>query len=251
MNLSRPFMSVRRKLYMKRPIIGLIPLVDEERESYWMLPGYMDGVRAAGGIPVMLPLTSDEEELRLLNEQCDGYLLTGGQDVAPGLYGEQPLDACGRPNEQRDAMEKLVLDMAVCEDKAVLGICRGIQFMNVALGGTLYQDIPTQRKEYVQHHQNGHFDSPVHMNYIEEGTPLCELLGTTELAVNSYHHQAIKSLAPKLCMMACSEDGLVEAVYMPDKRFVWGVQWHPEFSYKKDEHSMKIFEAFTSAAGRR
>lgn len=236
---------------MRRPIIGLIPLVDEERESYWMLPGYMEGVRAAGGIPVMLPLTSDREELCQLNGLCDGYLLTGGQDVAPELYGERPAAECGAPSGQRDAMETIILGMAVEEDKAVLGICRGIQFMNVALGGTLYQDIPTQRQEFVEHHQDGHYDSPVHMNYIEEGTPLHELLGVSELAVNSYHHQAVKFLAPKLSMMAYSEDGLVEAVYMPDKRFVWGVQWHPEFSYKADESSMRIFEAFVRAAAGR
>lgn len=235
---------------MRKPIIGLIPLVDDERESYWMLPGYMEGVRAAGGIPVMLPLTEDLEELAQLNGMCDGYLLTGGHDVSPLLHGEQPLAECGAVSERRDGMERIILDTAIEEDKAVLGICRGIQFMNAALGGTLYQDIPTQRAEYVEHHQNGHYDEPIHMNYIEEGTPLRELLGTPELAVNSYHHQAVKTLAPKLSMMACSEDGLVEAVYMPDKRFIWGVQWHPEFSYKTDETSMKIFEAFVRASGK-
>lgn len=236
---------------MRKPIIGLIPLVDEERESYWMLPGYMEGVRAAGGIPVMLPLTTSREELMQIDTVCDGYLLTGGQDVTPALYGEQPAPECGAGLEQRDIMEKVVLDMAIEGDKAVLGICRGIQFMNAALGGTLYQDIPTQRAEYVEHHQNGHYDEPVHMNYIEEGTPLHELLGLSELAVNSYHHQAVKTLAPKLCMMACSEDGLVESVYMPDRHFIWGLQWHPEFSYRSDANSMKIFDAFVRAAGKK
>ena len=122
---------------MKKPLIGIVPLVDEARESYWMLPGYMQGVEQAGGVPVMLPLTDDAAALRQLADTCDGFLLTGGQDVSPALYGAAPTLQCGETCPARDAMEARLLDLALAADKPVLGICRGIQFLNVHLGGTL------------------------------------------------------------------------------------------------------------------
>ena len=127
-----------------KPLIGLIPLVDDALESLWMLPGYMDGIAQAGGIPIMLPLTEDPADLEQLCESCDGFLLTGGHDVSPSVYGEDRLPVCGVSCEARDRMERLVLDYALRNDKPVLGICRGLQLLNALLGGTLYQDLPTQ-----------------------------------------------------------------------------------------------------------
>ena len=218
---------------MKRPLIGIVPLVDAQRESYWMLPGYMRGVEQAGGLPIMLPLTDDDAALRQLADTCDGFLLTGGQDVSPALYGAAPAPACGETCPARDAMETKLLALALEQDKPVLGICRGIQFLNIYLGGTLYQDLP--------------YDAPVHSVTLVPARPLYQLLGKCELAVNSLHHQAIKTLAPGLAAMAVSEDGLTEAVCLPDKRFVWAVQWHPEFSFRVNEDSRKIFKAFVGA----
>lgn len=232
---------------MKRPIIGIVPLVDTEKESYWMLPGYMEGVMQAGGLPVMLPLIRDEAAIRQLAESCEGFLFTGGQDVAPELYGEKRLPECGECSPERDKMESILLEEALKADKPVLGICRGIQFLNAALGGSLYQDIPTQRPSKLEHHQTPPYDIPVHKVRIEPDTPLYGILQTEMLAVNSYHHQAVKDLAGGLRVMASAEDGLTEAVFMPGKRFVWATQWHPEFSYKTDESSRKIFQAFVSA----
>ena len=139
---------------------------------------------------------------------------------------------------------------ALKEDVPVLGICRGIQFINAALGGTLYQDIPLQHPSSVNHHQKAPYDIPAHEVAIVEGSPLYDCLSSTQLAVNSCHHQAIRELATGLEVMACSPDGLVEAVYLPGKRFLWAVQWHPEFSYKTDENSRKILRAFVEAAER-
>lgn len=233
---------------MKRPMIGVVPLVDEERESYWMLPGYMKGIEGAGGIPVMLPLTLDEMIIEQLAQAMDAFLFTGGQDVSTSLYGENALPECGAPCGLRDRMEGMLLNAVLKLDKPVLGICRGIQFLNAALGGTLYQDLPTQHASGVEHHQSPPYDIPVHSVTICRNTPLHALLQTDELHVNSYHHQAVRTLSPKLKAMAVSEDGLTEAVYMPDKKFVWAVQWHPEFSFEKDDASRRIFEAFVGAA---
>jgi len=234
---------------MKKSIIGIVPLIDYEKESYWMLPGYMQGILKAGGLPVMLPLTADKDVIRQSVSLCDGILFTGGQDVSPELYGEEKREECGECSPQRDRMEKILLEEALCADKAILGICRGIQWINVALGGTLYQDIPAQFETSQEHHQMPPYDIPVHRVKIKEQTPLYELIGMTDIRVNSYHHQAVKEISSKLEVMAISEDGLTEAVYMPEKKFVWAVQWHPEFSYRTDENSRKILRAFVAAAG--
>ncbi len=234
---------MKRGVDMK-PIIGVLPLIDTEKESYWMLPGYMDGIRQAGGLPVMLPLTDRETEIQQLISLCNGFLFTGGQDVSPELYGEQALPVCGECSIQRDHMEMMLFNKALLHKKSVLGICRGIQFINVALGGTLYQDVPTQTKTGLEHHQAPPYDKPVHDVLLSPDTPLYHLLGTDRLSVNSYHHQAVKEPAHDLQIMATATDGLIEAVCMPDMPFVWAVQWHPEFSYPSEESSRKIFHAF-------
>ncbi|MGL5434769.1 MAG: gamma-glutamyl-gamma-aminobutyrate hydrolase family protein [Lachnospiraceae bacterium] len=232
---------------MRRPMIGLIPLYDEHKESYWMLPGYMTGLEAAGAVPVMLPLTADAEVIGQLAEQLDGFLLTGGDDVNPALYGEEPLPEGARSCPQRDAMESILVKLALQYDKPIFGICRGIQILNTMMGGTLYQDIPTQRPGGCSHQMTPPYDRAVHQVRIEAGTPLYELLGKETIAVNSYHHQAIKDLAPGLVTMAYSEDGLIEAVYAPEQSFVMAVQWHPEFSYRVNEDSRKLFAKFTES----
>lgn len=233
---------------MGKPMIGVMPLVDTEKESYWMLPGYMGGIIDAGGIPVMLPLTSDEEMLTRLVSEFDGFLFTGGQDVSPELYGERRSSACGEVCDKRDEMEKIVFRKAYEQDKPVLGICRGIQFINVAMGGTLYQDLPTEHPSDTEHHQNPPYEKPVHSVKLFADSPLHELLGVENMHVNSYHHQAVKELGDNLNVMAVSEDGLVEAICVPNRKYIWALQWHPEFSFHCDEHSRKIFKSFVNAA---
>ena len=128
----------------KRPLIGLVPLYDEFKDSYWMLPGYMIALEEAGAIPVMMPLTAEEGAVSQLAEQLDGFVLTGGPDVYPAVYGEEKREVCGTLCQQRDQMEKLLLQEALKLDKPVFGICRGLQFLNGYLGGTLYQDLETE-----------------------------------------------------------------------------------------------------------
>lgn len=233
---------------MKKPIIGLVPLVDYERESVWMLPGYIEGIFNAGGIPVMLSLTDEAENIERYADMCDGILFTGGHDVSPSEYGEETLPVCGECCPERDSMERLLLREALRRNKSVLGICRGIQLINVVLGGTLYQDLPTQRPSEVVHHQERPYDKASHEISLVPGSPIFELLGKDTAAVNSCHHQGIKVLSDRLEAMATAPDGIIEAAYMPDKRFVWAVQWHPEFSHKVNGDSVKIFEAFVQSA---
>ncbi len=230
-----------------RPVIGLIPLYDEDKESYWMLPGYMKVLETCGALPIMLPLTSDEEELAQSLELCDGLLLTGGHDVDPLLYHEQPKATCGVLCKERDCMESWLLGKALEKKLPVFGICRGIQFMNAYLGGTLYQDLPTEYDSAVEHHMTPPYDRAAHKVTILADTVLADILGEGELPVNSYHHQAVKEVAPGVTTMAISEDGLVEAISVNGQKFAVGVQWHPEFSYENNGQSLKLVQAFVDA----
>ena len=233
---------------IKKPLIGVVPLWDETKDSYWMLPGYMDGLTQAGGLPIILPLTDDQNEIHQLAGLCDGFLFTGGHDVSPEMYGEEALPECGVICPARDNMETALLKEALALGNPVLGICRGIQLLNIALGGTLYQDLPMQRSSMICHRQEPPYDVPSHTVSVAHGTPLASVLGVEELAVNSCHHQGIKDLAAGLQLMASAPDGLVEAVCLPNAGFVWAVQWHPEFFPRLDEPSQKIFRAFVQAA---
>lgn len=233
----------------QKKIVGVMPLWDDDKESVWMLPGYLEGIHQAGGVPVILPFSSDNNDLNQLAKMCDGFLFTGGHDVSPVLYSEKPVNDSVISCKKRDEMESWYLNYAINIDKPILGICRGIQFINAVLGGTLYQDLPMQHPSEINHHQEPPYDIPVHTVRIMKDSPLEKLLNIEQISVNSYHHQAIKDLSPKLKVMAESPDGLAEAVFMPDHRFLWAVQWHPEFSYLSDINSQKIFKAFIDAMG--
>jgi putative glutamine amidotransferase len=232
---------------MKKPIVGVVPLWDSKLESLWMLPGYFDGVRMAGGLPVMLPLRPEPQDIPQLYELCDGLLFTGGQDAAPALYGAAPIRECGQPCPDRDRLETVLFRLAYADDKPVLGICRGIQLINVLLGGTLYQDLPSEHPGAVEHRMSPPYDRVCHTVRLDRKSPLGQLLGTEELGVNSYHHQGVKGLSPALKAAAYAPDGLVEAIYAPGRRFLWAVQWHPEYSLRSSPSSAAIFRAFLRA----
>lgn len=232
---------------MSKPVIGVIPLWDEQKKSLWMLPGYLDGLRAAGAVPFIFPLETEASDLLRLYALCDGLLFTGGQDVNPKLYEQAPSPLSGAPCPARDTMEQFLFTHAFADDKPVLGICRGIQLINVLLGGTLWQDLPTEHPGPVTHEMTAPYDRPCHTVTLAEGSPLRTLLGTVTLDVNSYHHQGIRQLAPSLTAMASAPDSLIEAVYVSDMRFCWAVQWHPEFSFRSDPNSAAIFRRFVES----
>ena len=233
----------------KKPLIALVSLYDEKLDSYWMLPGYVQGLQDAGAIPVLLPYTTQEEDLERYAQTFDGFLFPGGHDLEPRLYGQQDEGLCGPRVPQRDSLEEKLFPLVLETGKPLLGICRGIQLFNVLLGGDLYQDIPTQCPSAVEHHETPPYDKVAHPVSIREGTPLFEAVGVREMGVNSYHHQGIRTLGRGLRVAATAPDGMVEAVYLPDHRFALAVQWHPEFSRLSDENSRKIFAAFVKAAG--
>ena len=170
---------------------------------------------------------------------CDGLLLPGGGDIDPKFYGQERIPACGEPNVLRDTAEPLLLRAFLAADKPVLAICRGIQLMNVALGGDLYQDI--KPFEHVPH--NDHWGK-IHTITVRRDTLLSRILGQDTVLVNSQHHQAVDKVAPGLVLSALSEDGIVEGIEKPDAKFCLGVQWHPESLCAVCEEHAKIFTNF-------
>ncbi len=237
-------MTVVKGIEKLKPVIGILPLWDDDKDSIWMLPGYSDGIREAGGLPFIFPFTFDKEDLSQLVDMCDGILFTGGQDVSPDIYGEKPLSDKVVCSAIRDRMEKTILKLALKRDLPILGICRGLQFINASLGGTLYQDLPSQKPSSTVHLQDHPYFANVHSVTIIDDSPLFTLLKEKRIGVNSLHHQAVKTLAPSLKPMAISEDGLIEAAYKPEQHFAWAVQWHPEYTFPSDKNSMLIFRKF-------
>ena len=232
---------------MKKPIIGLTPSVDEEHNRCLVQPGYLESIQRSGGLPLMLPLTDLDEDIARFVEICDGFLFVGGPDIEPWRYGQELLPECGDRNIQRDAMEWKLMEAALAADKPILGVCRGIQVLNTVLGGTLYQDIPSQYNTELCHSMpEPPYNRTAHPFRVVEGTPLADL--PIPEGVNSRHHQAVLDLAPGLEIMAYAADGIVEAAWMPEKRFVWAVQWHPEAFWEEEGMNVELFGALVAAA---
>jgi putative glutamine amidotransferase len=210
-------------------------------------------IEEAGGLPVLIPSRMSKETLRAIYDRLDGVLLPGGGDVNPDLYQDEQHETVYGINEFRDSMEIQITQWAVADDVPVFGICRGIQVMNVALGGTLVQDIPSQVETEFRH-DIVRDDEPrstiLHDVSIESSSRLANIIGDTKLPVNSLHHQSLKDVAPGLTITAHAPDGVVEAVEMPDKHFVLAVQWHPE-DLTHDSYNNRLFAAFIEAARER
>mgnify|MGYP000782214759 FL=1 len=197
---------------------------------------------ARAGADVRWVELSDPERAVQEALTCDGLLLPGGGDMDPQFYGQERIPACGEPNLLRDAAEPPLLRAFLAADKPVLGICRGIQVMNVVLGGTLYQDI----KPFAHVPHNDHW-AKIYTVTVRRGTKLEQILGQDTVLVNSQHHQAVDRIALGLTLTALSEDGIVEAIEKPDAKFCLGVQWHPEWLSAADPAMQGLFDAFVAA----
>ena len=240
----------------KRPVIGITALatryIDPPHSPIYALnQRYIMAVEASGGAPLMVPPGLDEASMRAIFERLDGLVLSGGGDVDPSYYGESPHTALTEVNAERDRLDLSLARQAVEADKPVIGICRGVQVLNVALGGSLVQDIPTQQPDSLPHSFDGARvarDYTAHPVRIESGSLLREVMGVDEAGVNSWHHQSLKYIATGLAVVAQSPDGVIETVEMPGRRFVIGVQWHPEWLYDRQPEMKRIFEALVQAA---
>ena len=228
-----------------KPIIGITPLYDEKMDSYWLIPAYVDMVKYAGGIPVILTFTDNLKDVSSIVDKLDGFIITGGPDINPMIYGEEKMNVCGELALRRDELEVQVIIEAMKKNKPLLGVCRGFQLMNSFLGGSLYQDLVSQFVGNVNHRQERPYSNPSH-NVNISGL-LKEITGKDSLMVNSCHHQGVKKLANCLEAVAYSDDSLVEAFVIKDYSFGMGVQWHPEMLNKEDEASVLIFKAFVSS----
>lgn len=231
---------------MKKPIIAVTALFDDKKESIWMLPAYLDAVVEAGGIPVILPLIDNKEDIKKLVSIYDGFLLTGGQDINPKIYNEEKAEHCGYINQERDTMEGILLSEVLKVDKPIFAICRGFQLLNSCLGGKLYQDISIEKNNGTgsNHRQDKPYNKPIHKIKVKEDSLLFEIIKESEIMVNSLHHQGIKDISPYVEEAAITDDGLIECIYLKNKKFVLGVQWHPELLYKDFKNQFSIFKAF-------
>lgn len=234
-----------------KPLIALTPYHNTEKDEIYMRPAYLKAIRAAGGTPVILPLEPDEAELSHLAEAFDGFLFTGGPDVHPFFFGEETQRHCGNVSLKRDHMELTLLKLVMDAQKPILGICRGIQLLNIGLGGNIYQDLPSQFPEDfpVAHTQPFDYAIPSHTVTVTPGTLLARLADSDILRVNSMHHQAICKVAPGLTASGHAPHGLVECVEMPEyPTFFLGVQWHPEYLWEQDVAAKRLFAEFVRAA---
>jgi putative glutamine amidotransferase len=229
-----------------RPRIGLTLDADEGRGRYELQASYVDAVLAAGGLPILLPHAPDAAAAYLA--LLDGLVVTGGAfDVPPELYGEPRRKECGRLKPERTAFEKDLLEAALAARLPVLGVCGGMQLMNVVRGGTLYQDLVADAG-LAGHEQPPPKDAPSHVAALVPGTQLAALVAAETLPVNSTHHQAVKVPGAGVLVSARAPDGVVEAIELPDLPFALGVQWHPEAVARHDARHAAIYRGLVEAA---
>lgn len=232
---------------IRKPVIGIT--TNKSERSTTITVEYIDSVLAAGGIPVCIPTIINEENFDYYLDLIDGLLLTGGGDISPSCYGEEPIKEVNSIAVYKDKCEEGLFKRAYERKMPMLGICRGHQFINVALGGKLYQDINAQVPDSYGHSPNdASYDEFYHSINISSGTRLHEIMEEDTMLVNSFHHQAVKVIGKNLVVAALSNDNIIEAIESNEDRFLIGVQWHPECLTAKHPKFLKLFKNFTDAA---
>ena len=233
---------------VKKPVIGIVGNIIFNQESMFLgnerayvNNNYVEAVSNAGGVPIILPIIADKNTIKLQIENIDGLVISGGYDVNPLLYNEEPLQKLGFIYPERDEYDVEVIKVALELGKPILGICRGLQILNVFFGGTLYQDLSLIDECYINHSQTSRPDAIGHTVEIVKETMLFNILGESVIT-NSFHHQAIKELGSGLKVSAKAKDGIIEGIEA-ESGFVIGVQWHPEMLAKKHTEMLKLFKA--------
>jgi putative glutamine amidotransferase len=243
----------------RRPVIGIatqtLPAVPGERQTCWLMGrSYVEELRKVGVLPWLIPLLPhDPDTLQAIFERLDGVFITGGVDVDPACYGEPRTPWCGTTDPDRDAVEIALLRHARDRGLPVLAVCRGLQILNVAFGGSLYQDVAAQVPAALKH---DHFPTPerpsrkflAHDVVVKPGSRLAHILGETRVPVNSMHHQAVKDLAPSLVATALAPDGIIEGLEGTGDQFLVAVQWHPEELTDLHPGMARLFWDFAAAA---
>lgn len=243
-----------------RPLIAvtttLVPAGHHRTPHVQLGAAYLQALEFFGATAVLVTPAHDTSSVAELLDGAHALMLTGGEDIDPARYGEHPHPETEAPNHARDALEFEALDAALSRRLPVLAICRGHQLLNVALGGTLYQDLPTQFvHSELLHEQTQPVDKRSHWAEVAEGSQLHRILGARRLCINSFHHQGIRDVAPRLRATIRADDGLVEGVEMPGEAWVVGVQWHPErreadAPFDAQDPDRRLFRAFVEAARR-
>lgn len=232
---------------------SIAPEANGRPERTTLNASYLRALERVGAAPVMVAPQFGVETIESLMAGVAGLVLTGGGDVSPALYGEEPHEAAAGISRERDGMELEALRVALERRIPVLAICRGMQILNVAMGGSLYQDLPTQCGSGINHAQTSDGETPrsavTHDVTLAEGSRLAGVFGGTLLGVNSMHHQGLKRLGDGVVATAWAPDGVIEGVEMPGERWVLGVQWHPEELVDAQEHARRLFAGFIAACG--
>ena len=240
----------------RKPIIGLTMRLELETDRFYLGRDYSEALEACGAVPYHISLIPDREYISEIVKNVDGILLPGSDtDVDPLIFGEEPRPNLKKIIPVKESTDLLILEIAEKQNKSVLGICFGMQILNVSRGGTLFQDIETDIENCVKHEQGKPLARNSHSLEIEKEGLLARLItnseggnGTWDIKVNSHHHQAIKKVGKNLRSTAWAKDGVIECIEDTRKdRYILGVQWHPELSWKTDILSKNIFESFVSA----
>ncbi len=233
--------------YSRDDIHGTISKIGLQGQEWQLIADdYVKTIERAGGQPVIIPIIENLETMTRTINLLDGIIFSGGADIHPRVYGESPKKNLGIMNPNRDIHEinlakKVLYEMNI----PVLGVCRGIQLLNVATGGTLYQDLILEKKEVFNHSLLGSpKDYPAHKVNIKKESRLYEIFKKEELWVNSYHHQGIKKLGKDFIVTMTADDGVIEAIEYSSDRFVVAVQWHPEMMFEKNDEYMDLFNKF-------
>lgn len=244
---------------MKNPVIGLTSSLMFMDNNYrfpnykkiYINEDYVRAIEKSGGIPIIIPIESQNLSINYFLSKINGLLITGGVDINPEHYGEKPHEKIGKIINERDSLDFTLLEKALNKNIPVLGICRGMQLLNIYFGGSLYQDKSLNKNFNLNHYQNNSEPSTLgHLVKVYEKTKLYNIVENKNFKVNSYHHQFIKKVGKNLLISAKSSDGSIEGIETDDSRFVIGVQWHPERIYENSQESQLIFDNLINKAGR-
>lgn len=239
---------------MKKPIIGISGSIIVDKSEFpgykkvYVNNDYIEAVIKAGGVPLVLAITEDESVIDGYIDSIDGLILTGGHDVTPRYYGENPKPKLGDVFPERDEFDLKLLEKSKNKNIPILGICRGFQLMNVAHGGSLWQDLSYSDYEYIKHNQEHNPELKTHSLEIEEDSKLYEIFGEKNIYVNSFHHQIIKKVSNEFNVAATAPDGIIEALEHKNYDFLVGVQFHPEMLHRVCGMMQNLFNTFIEKA---